>query len=159
MMLIKRVSIEDHDFVPLNKGTKTSLHFPFIERGNLHACLEQLVSNVQQYVFISIKQYPLIIILLPMQEKHNRCISTNSWTVIWQKNNWINASNKCSSMTWIILAYPCCHIIAFNPNAVFVGNADDEQDGLPFSDHFPLWSLSITNRIYSSQSNCILNVT
>lgn len=26
-------------------------------------------------------------------------------------------------------AYPC-HVIAFNPNAVFVGNADDEQDGL-----------------------------
>lgn len=31
------------------------------------------------------------------------------------------------------LAYPCCHVIAFNPNAVFVGNADDEQDGLHFS--------------------------
>lgn len=27
-------------------------------------------------------------------------------------------------------AYPCCHIIAFNLNAIFVGNADDEQDGL-----------------------------
>lgn len=27
-------------------------------------------------------------------------------------------------------AYPCCHIIVFNPNAIFVENADDEQDGL-----------------------------
>lgn len=27
-------------------------------------------------------------------------------------------------------AYPCWHIVAFNLNAIFVGNADDEQDGL-----------------------------
>lgn len=27
-------------------------------------------------------------------------------------------------------AYSCCHITAFNPNTIFVGNADDEQDGL-----------------------------
>lgn len=45
-------------------------------------------------------------------------------------------------------ACPCCHIIAFNLNAVFVGNADEEQDGL----HSPQIALLCDQRASETES-------